>query len=397
MPSSGSSSPWSSRAPSETGEQERAQPRVRDPQPIEAAQPRAALPRFPADWYESIDLRVTAERMSAPLAQRLLELAHDRASSGGALVLDTSQTIHDWLLEQPDELGWNALGVELEQALREWIGEQAWRGTCALWLDSLRRAWHWGRAAQLESPPRNVLAEELGLWLWARDEDLAGHPELDAVWDGVPLSAGRRLPRRRVLAGHAARTLEQGETVLATAFSESVMLALEAAQRSGRKPTLLMAEALPNLDARRMARRLAQAGIPVHLCYDSGLLSAVPRADRIWLSTEGIGVEAFLARIGTRTLLEEADRREIPVAVLATSDKLVPGGELALPAWASRDTWLLWDDAPEGVQLESQCFEAVPLDLAPHFITEVGAESAAALHLRGLRLDVAAPCDAPAR
>ena len=95
----------------------------------------------------------------------------------------------------------------------------------------------------------------------------------------------------------------------------------------------------------------------------------------------------LVPRVGTRALLNEARRLEVPTAVLATSDKLVPDGELALPLWSERDTWLLWENAPEGVRLDSQAYESVPLDLPGVFATEQGRLSATELSLRCLRIE----------
>jgi translation initiation factor 2B subunit (eIF-2B alpha/beta/delta family) len=178
--------------------------------------------------------------------------------------------------------------------------------------------------------------------------------------------------------------------VLVTAWSETVALALETAWRLGKAPAVFLPEGLPDLDGRRLARRLSRAGVAVTLAYDSAVLSLVPRVDRVWLSTEAIGAGAFLARSGTRVLLEECARRDVPVRVLATSDKLVPGGRLELPSWAERETWRLWEDAPEGVRIESQFHEAVPtalLEQVGGFLTEIGPEAVAAMHVRALRVE----------
>jgi translation initiation factor 2B subunit (eIF-2B alpha/beta/delta family) len=155
---------------------------------------------------------------------------------------------------------------------------------------------------------------------------------------------------------------------------------------------VIVAECLPTLEGRRMARRLSRAGLAVSVCYDAALHAALERADRVWLGTEAVGAGAFLARVGTRSLLEEARRREVPAQLLATSDKLMPAGDLARPAWPERDTWLLWDDAPENVRLETQCYELAPLDLVEHTITECGRESPVGLNLRALRATRPAAC-----
>ena len=146
-----------------------------------------------------------------------------------------------------------------------------------------------------------------------------------------------------------------------------------------------------------MGTRLIRAGVGVTMCYDAALCAVVPRADRLWLPTDAIGTQAFLARVGTRQLIEECARLEIPVSVLATSDKLMPGGDLRLPGWAERDDWLLWEDPPDGVRLESQFLEFVAVDLPNVFVTEIGEESVAALHIRALRVEAAHACGSRSR
>ena len=347
-----------------------------------------------------------AESAAGDLAPRLAPLASDRASSSAQVVLESSAVLRDWFAERAGESGLD--GAEIESGLARWADEQAWRGACALWLDSLRRAWR--RVAGREEPVRGaaLLAEEMDRWAQDDERDAEGElreratrrtpasPEIP--WNGEPLAPGRRLASRTELASRAAQDLGPGETVLVTSWSETVALSLETAWREGRRPEVLLVEGAPDLDGRRMARRLARSGIPVTMAYDSALVGLVPRADRVWLSTEAIGAGLCLGRIGTLALLEECQRRDVPVRLLATSDKLVPGGELRLPSWSERETWRLWEDPPEGVRLEPQMFERVPIDrveLAGGFLSEHGRETAAVLHLRSLRVDAAPACGAP--
>jgi hypothetical protein len=347
-----------------------------------------------------------AESAAGDLAQRLAPLASDRASSAAQVVLETSAVLRDWFAERAGESDLD--GAEIESGLARWSDEQAWRGACALWLDSLRRAWR--RVAGREEPGRGaaLLAEEMDRW--AQDDERDAEGELreratrrtpaspEASWNGEPFAPGRRLASRTEVASRAAQDLGPGETVLVTSWSETVALSLETAWREGRRPEVLLVEGAPDLDGRRMARRLARSGIPVTMAYDSALVGLVPRADRVWLSTEAIGAGLYLGRIGTLALLEECQRRDVPVRLLATSDKLVPGGELRLPSWGERETWLLWEDPPEGVRLEPQMFERVPIDrveVAGGILSEHGRETAAALHLRSLRVDASPACGAP--
>jgi hypothetical protein len=323
------------------------------------------------------------------LAQRLDAVAHDRAAPAVRVVQETASVLRGWIRDRPSGSVLDGQGLERELAC--WSEEQGWRGPCALWLDGLRRTWS---AAAAKDPARGgkLALEELALEMdwWLRGD------ERDAqVWNGEPLAPGRRLPSRRDLADRAASDVGAGESVLVTSWSETVALSLEAAWRAGRRPEVFVGEGSPDLDGRRMARRLARGGIRVTMVYDATLAALVPRVDRVWLATEAIGAGTFLARRGTGILLEECARRDVPALVLATSDKLVPGGGLRLPAWCERERWRLWEDAPEGVSLESQSFETVPielLELVGRFVSEAGRESAAALHLRSLRVETAPPC-----
>ena len=338
----------------------------------------------------------------AGLGARLADVSVDRAASAAQVVLEASRMVRDWLAGRPED---EVRGPALEKELAEFAAGQGWRGPCALWLDSLRRTVAFADA--LERPARDALEEELGAWLV--DEERSFDDELcervirekaplDPVpWNGEPFASGRRLPSRGALARRASGIgIDRGDTILVTAWSESVALALEMAWRAGKDPAVCLPEGLPDLDGRRMARRLSRAGVAVTLVYDSAVLSLVPRVDRVWLSTEAIGAGAFLARAGTRALIEECARRDVPVRVLATSDKLVPGGRLELPGWAEREGWRLWEDAPEGVRLESQFYETVPtalLELVGGFLTEIGPEAVAAMHVRALRVEAAPVLD----
>lgn len=325
------------------------------------------------------------------LASRLAPLAAERHASARELVLLTAREVREWVLAWPETCDPRELGRELERGLGEWERDQAWRGPCAAFLDTLRATWHAHRA---HADFQGLLAEELGLWLWSTEDEVVAHGEHAEPWNGEPLARGRRLPLRREAARHAAATVGKGETILATGWSETLALALEQAWRAGKRPRLFMGDSLPFLDARRMARRLVREGVLVTIVYDAVLPALVERADRVWAPAEGIGASEFSARAGTRHLLETARAREVPVELVTTSDKLLPCGELRLPTWCARMPELLWRDAIEGVTLELDCFEAVPLALTPEPITENGRESVAGLALRAMRASAEPVCAA---
>lgn len=316
------------------------------------------------------------------LADRVRELAGDRASSAADLVREAAEHLAEWVRSRPEEWTWELARSELDEGLCELRAAHGWRGPVALFFDALAKTLALSSRRPLETTAGEVLGEELGLWLGG----VSGDPQ-DVRWDGRPLAPGRRLLPREDCVRALLPELERGETVLVHGFSETVTLAISAAQKRGLAPRVLLSEGGPDLGGRRMARRLVREGVRVTLTYDAALHMDLGRADRVWLGTEAIGADAFLARVGTRALLAEARRLEVPTYVLATSDKLTPRGELTLPEWCAHDRWLLWENAPEGVDVESQAFETVPLDLPTAFATECGLESAASLSLRSLRTD----------
>lgn len=330
---------------------------------------------------------------STELARRLAPLAVDHETCARDLVNATARETFDWTLAWPLEWDAEHVGRELERGFATWAREQTWRGPCAQFLDTLRRTWR-TYARRGRGVLQGLVAEELGLWMWSVEEGVDFLGEHDVAWSGEPLARGRRMPLRSAVARHAAEELGDGETVLANAWSDTLATALERAWADGKRPRLLIGEGLPYFDGRRMARRLLDEGVFVTLVYDAALVAAIPRADRVWIATEAIGAREFAARIGTCTLVEEAARRDVPVSLLATSDKLVPGGALELPPWCERMPELLWREPEDGVELEPQCFEAVPNELFPDVITEAGRERFADLALRALRPNVEPPCGA---
>ena len=221
------------------------------------------------------------------------------------------------------------------------------------------------------------MEEERGLWL-------GGEGAGESDWDGSPLSEGRRLPDRGRVAAHLVGELERQEVLLVHGFSQTVLGALEAAQARGLAPEVVLTEGGPDLGGRRMARRLATVGVDVRMVYDAALLAHVGRADRVLLGVEAVGGLGLVARVGTGALLAEAQRMEVPTAALMTSDKVTPRAECSLPTWCAAADWLLWEHAPEGVQVDSQAYEEVPVELIDRFLTEHGPLGAAELALRAL-------------
>lgn len=334
----------------------------------------------PATWSWSPPAQEQASTGSRSLADRLQECTGDRSASARAVTREAAKELRSWLSERPQ--GWglsshseSSAGLELERGWGEWARAHGWRGPCALLLDSLRRAYAAARTGAREGGVRGALSEELEHWLLAE----ASAP-------------GARLASRRAVAEHAAAGLDQDESVLVHGYSETVAQALCAAQEAGLRPSVTVGAGAPDQSGKRLARHLAEHDVEVRVVWDAVALATAAAADRIWIGTEALGAGQFTGLVGTGLLLEGAARAEVPVEVLTSADKWVPGGALELPVWGDEQTWNLWSRAPEGATLESQPFEITSCDLVTAWITERGRESLADFSLRAMRIEAAPAC-----
>lgn len=313
------------------------------------------------------------------LAGRLSTLAEDRGSTADAIVRRTAAAADEWLSgsESPND----GILDRLQSELRDIYDAHGWRGPVARFRHALA-----GVQAALPEPSeqvgpaalREALAQECAHWSGESDESLgsaAGSPA--GRWSGVPLAPGARLGDKSRCAApllEGLRGLGPGEVILVHGWSETVARGIEFAQARGLAPEIIVSEGGPDLGGRRLARRLVASGLTVRFIYDAALVHAAGRADRIWLGTEALGSRAFLGRVGTHSLLTRASDLDVPVALLATTDKRVPkGSSLAFPQWSAEEPWHLWEGAPRDVFVESQSFEEVPLDLVGTVATELGA------------------------
>ena len=343
-------------------------------------------------WIPGV--HVPGDAPDGALAGRLEGPLADRRATARALVLEASGLIERWLLER--EQRWaepeqsRAIVLELRQALDGLRAVHGWRAPIARWVQALEQVL--GGMA-LEGRPRlEALCEELGLWQGGYQGEAAA---ASATWIGAALAPGCRLPDRSGCAAHIAAGplpgLLPGEVIVTLGCSETVALALDATYERGLAPRVVVGEGVPDLAGRRLAAGLSERGLAVRLTYDAALASELGAADRLWLGSEALGLLAcegrapqygFLARAGTRLLLEECRRLDIPTALFATSDKWMPRvacgealpeaaiGVLKQPAWSARDEWMLWEDAPEGVELALDTHEPVPLDLVDVLVDE---------------------------
>src|SRR6185295_15539633 len=147
-------------------------------------------------------------------------------------------------------------------------------------------------------------------------------------------------------------------------------------------------ESRPALEGRRLASRLAAAGVAVTFFGDAAIGHALGGVDAVVFGADAVAPEWFLNKTGTRMLAAAAAQQGVPVQVLATRDKFVShavGGRLAMREGASAE---IWESPPSGVAIRNPYFESTPLELVATLITDMGVLGA------GLAIDV---CEAVSR
>jgi len=317
------------------------------------------------------------------LAGRLSSLAEDRGSTADDVVRRTAAAAEEWLSgsESPND----RIQERLQSELRDIYEAHGWRGPVARFERALggvpgALASQEGGSDPAPQALREALALECAHWAGTADGATTG-----ARWNGEPLTPGVRLGDKSRCAApllDGLRGLGPGETILVHGWSETVARGIELAQARGLAPEIIVSEGGPDLGGRRLARRLVASGMTVRFIYDAALVHAAGRVDRIWLGTEALSERTFLGRVGTHSLLNRAADLDVPVAILATTDKRVPrGASLSFPRWSAEEPWHLWEGAPRDVMVESQSFEEISLDLVGTVATEHGAVGAKnALH-----------------
>jgi translation initiation factor 2B subunit (eIF-2B alpha/beta/delta family) len=213
-------------------------------------------------------------------------------------------------------------------------------------------------------------------------------PSMAPVWNAALELLGSDRPAERLdrLVAQAAKApaalrrvatsyfLTEGSAPLrlvTMSFSGTVAGVLEQVART-RPLRVACSESRPALEGRRLASRLAAAGIAVTFYADAAIGHAVAGADGIVLGADAVAPEWFLNKSGTRMLAAASAQQGVPVLVMATRDKFVSplvGGRLAVREEPAAE---IWEQPPAGVVVRNPYFESTPLELVTSLITDTG-------------------------
>jgi translation initiation factor 2B subunit (eIF-2B alpha/beta/delta family) len=173
-----------------------------------------------------------------------------------------------------------------------------------------------------------------------------------------------RAPR---IAERAAALLPPGARVLTLSSSATVVHALQVAG-AARVREVVVLESRPVREGRDAARALAGAGLPVTFAVDAAAGALVWECDLVLLGADSIGDRGCVNKIGSLPLALAAREAGVPVAVVADRAKILPPGFPQLLA-DDRPAEQVWA-APEGVTVWNRYFEAFPLELVGHLVTD---------------------------
>lgn len=218
-------------------------------------------------------------------------------------------------------------------------------------------------------------------------------PTMGSLWNlAFEALAPDRVPERldafarRVARGSEALTrfgtelfltdTERPLRLVTISFSRSVATLIEAIA-ARRDVRVSCSESRPALEGRRLASRLASAGIAVTCFSDAAIGQALGVADAVIVGADAVAPEWFLNKSGTRMVAAAAGQQGVPVHVVATRDKFVGhavGARLAIREGRVAE---IWEAPPAGVTVRNPYFEPTPLELVSSLITDIGVIGAA--------------------
>lgn len=275
------------------------------------------------------------------------DLAADNLSGAGEIYLRAVQTLHTHF----------ASLAEGPEALRDWPH----------WLRGLLQA-------QSMMAPLYNLCNRLALVLES-GEHAQPRSEILKILDE---ELAHTLSRESLMAQHASQAISSWRRVMTHSYSSAVAAALQHAQATNAALEVFVSEARPMNEGRRMAERLAQAGIMVHFFVDDARGRFIAAVDGVLLGADRISENVFVNKIGTASLVNLAGLHGKPVFIVSQTNKFWPS-RLHQQEEAGHLPEEIWPHAPANVLLHNFYFEEIALAPGIGILTENGLLTPAAL------------------
>lgn len=268
------------------------------------------------------------------------DLAADNRSGAGEIYLRAVRTLRDHF----------ASLAEGSESLRDWPH----------WLRGLLQA-------QSMMAPLYNLCNRLALVLES-GEPAQPRSEILKILDEELAHAPSR---ESLLAQHASQAISSWRRVMTHSYSSAVAAALQQARTTNASLEVFISEARPMNEGRRMAERLAQAGIMVHFFVDDARGRFIAAVDGVLLGADRISENVFVNKIGTASLVNWAELHGKPVFIVSQTNKFWPS-RLHLQEEARHLPDEIWSHAPSNMLLHNFYFEEIALAPVIGILTENG-------------------------
>ncbi|GAB4815322.1 hypothetical protein N2152v2_002368 [Parachlorella kessleri] len=204
---------------------------------------------------------------------------------------------------------------------------------------------------------------------------------------------------------HAIAKIQDGDVILTYSHSTLVAAVLLRAAEEGRRFSVVVADARPHLEGRRLLRQLLSGGIPCEYLYLNALSFSLDRVTKVFLGAGAVlSNGTVLSRVGSAAVAMMAAAERIPVLVCSETYKFhervqldsITQNELGdpeavaqLPDWVGPSPLASWRDT-ERLGLLNLKYDAMPADFVSVVVTEAGLipPTSVAVILRESRQDV---------
>lgn len=176
------------------------------------------------------------------------------------------------------------------------------------------------------------------------------------------------------IAEYGSKKIHDGMIVITHCHSSTAEGCIVKAWNDGKRFKVYNTETRPRFQGRITALSIASHGIPVEHFVDSGGRMAMREADLFLFGCDSLSAEGkVINKIGTRQMLEFAQKYDVPSYTCTNSWKLNPdtvfGTEEEIE---ERDPSEVWPDAPNGIKIHNPAFEISDPDNITGVICELG-------------------------
>jgi len=177
------------------------------------------------------------------------------------------------------------------------------------------------------------------------------------------------------LAARALSIIDMSQkTILTHSQSSAVKEVFQQFPGNRKKVKVIQTESRPVYEGRMQATLISKLGYNVTLVTDTGFTRHLQQINMILLGADSVYRDYFVNKTGSYAICLAGKNAGIPVYVLADSRKFWS----SLPAQRQETGYIearkpageIWEDPPEGIEVENLYFERTPSSWVDGFITE---------------------------